>query len=428
MLFGLFTSKDKKAWESAHQWLETAERVWHFRRDLWSEADLKEYEMRTGQVREQLKMKVGAVTLEPTIDALEKTLARLGGRVYPRGSFAENIEFLLMAAIVIIGIRTYIVQPFKIPTNSMWPTYYGMKGETFSDTQPVPNAAERAFRFLAFGATRRAAIAPDSGEVSAKFFTDGRMAYTLRNDRKWLVIPTQVREYTFYVNGSPTSLRVPMDFHDFDSIVQKHFFGSAEGFTKYVDAAGRKGALSLTQIPIREGAPGAARAFQMSLGKTVAVGAPVLQFDILTGDQLFVDRVSFHFVKPSVGSGFVFRTNHIDGIGEDQYYIKRLVGVPGDRLEIRDPVLYRNGAPITGAKAFEKNAQTEGLYRGYSNMGTLLPPGEVLTVPENSFFALGDNSHDSRDGRYWGFVPAQDAIGRPLFIYYPFTSRWGLAK
>jgi signal peptidase I len=61
-------------------------------------------------------------------------------------------------------------------------------------------------------------------------------------------------------------------------------------------------------------------------------------------------------------------------------------------------------------------------------MGTLLPPGEVLTVPENSFFALGDNSHDSRDGRYWGFVPAEDAIGRPLFIYYPFTSRWGLAK
>ncbi|MBP7373115.1 MAG: S26 family signal peptidase, partial [Opitutaceae bacterium] len=186
MLFGLFTSKDKKAWESAHQWLETAERVWHFRRDLWSEADLKEYEMRTGQVREQLKMKVGAVTLEPTIDALEKTLARLGGRVYPRGSFAENIEFLLMAAIVIIGIRTYIVQPFKIPTNSMWPTYYGMKGETFSDTQPVPGAAARAFRFLAFGATRRAAIAPDSGEVSAKFFPDGRMAYTVCNDRKWL--------------------------------------------------------------------------------------------------------------------------------------------------------------------------------------------------------------------------------------------------
>jgi signal peptidase I len=427
MLFGLFTSKDKKAWESAHQWLETAERVWHFRRDLWSEADLKEYEMRTGQVREQLKMKVGAVTLEPTIDALEKTLARLGGRVYPRGSFAENIEFLLMAAIVIIGIRTYIVQPFKIPTNSMWPTYYGMKAKpsrTPSPCQVRPSGRSASSR-LAPRAARPSRPIPARWR---QVFPDGRMAYTVCNDRKWLVISTQVREYTFYVNGSPTTLRVPMDFHDFDSIVQKQFFGSAEGFTKYVDEAGRKGALSLTQIPVREGAPGAARAFQMNLGKTVAAGAPVLQFDILTGDQLFVDRVSFHFVKPSVGSGFVFRTNHIDGIGEDQYYIKRLVGVPGDRLEIRDPVLYRNGAPITGAKAFEKNAQTEGLYRGYSNMGTLLPPGEVLTVPENSFFALGDNSHDSRDGRYWGFVPAEDAIGRPLFIYYPFTSRWGLAK
>jgi signal peptidase I len=57
-----------------------------------------------------------------------------------------------------------------------------------------------------------------------------------------------------------------------------------------------------------------------------------------------------------------------------------------------------------------------------------LEAGETLTVPENDFFALGDNSYNSADGRYWGFVPAKDAIGRPLFIYYPFTKRWGPAR
>ncbi len=428
MLFGLFSSKDKKAWEAAHTWLETAERVWHYRRDLWSEADLKEYDLRVGQVRAQLKLKVSAVTLEPTIDALEKTLSRLGGRVYPRGSFAENVEFLLMAAIVIIGIRTYFVQPFKIPTNSMWPTYYGMTADVFSPEEPAPGMVARAFRLLAFGATRHAAIAPTEGEVSAKFFPDGRMAYTVRNDRKWLVIPTQVREYTFYVDGTPTTVRVPLDFHDFDSIVQNRFFGGVDGFRSHLDAANKHGGVELTQIQIQEGSPSAARAYLIKLGRTVTAGTPLLQFDILTGDQLFVDRVSFHFVPPRVGDGFVFRTNHIEGIGVDQYYIKRLVGVPGDQLEVRDPVLYRNGAPITGAAAFDKNARREGLYRGYCNMGTLLPEGKTLTVPPDAFFAMGDNSHNSQDGRYWGFVPAQDAIGRPLFIYYPFTRRFGVAR
>jgi signal peptidase I len=54
--------------------------------------------------------------------------------------------------------------------------------------------------------------------------------------------------------------------------------------------------------------------------------------------------------------------------------------------------------------------------------------GQTLTVPPHAFFALGDNSFNSADGRYWGFVPAADVVGRPLFVYYPFTRRWGPAR
>ena len=54
-----------------------------------------------------------------------------------------------------------------------------------------------------------------------------------------------------------------------------------------------------------------------------------------------------------------------------------------------------------------------------------LSKGKTFTVPEDSFFAMGDNSWDSQDSRYWGTVPGNDVIGRPLFIYYPFTKRWG---
>jgi signal peptidase I len=167
-------------------------------------------------------------------------------------------------------------------------------------------------------------------------------------------------------------------------------------------------------------------------GREVQSGDRILAFDILTGDQLFVDRLSYHFVPPQVGQGFVFRTGNIPGLAGDQYYIKRLVGVPGDTLEIREPELWRNGAPITGAKAFDRNNRQEGAYAGYipgpdHHPGSMLRAGEVVTLPEPRYFALGDNSNNSADSRYWGYVPAADVVGKPLVIYYPFTRRWGLA-
>ena len=103
-----------------------------------------------------------------------------------------------------------------------------------------------------------------------------------------------------------------------------------------------------------------------------------------------------------------------------------LVGVPGDSVEIKAPVLWRNGQPIEGAAAFGRNARREGLYPGYTNTGSL-SVGSVISVPEHSYLALGDNSPNSRDSRSWGFVPEKDVVGRPLFIYYPLTKRWGPA-
>ncbi|MES1168553.1 MAG: signal peptidase I, partial [Oleiharenicola lentus] len=109
-----------------------------------------------------------------------------------------------------------------------------------------------------------------------------------------------------------------------------------------------------------------------------------------------------------------------------QYFVKRLAGTPGDQLEIHPPVLWRNGKPIEGSPAYGRNARQEGLYPGYTN-GGLLGAGETVTVPEHFYMALGDNSPRSKDSRSWGFVPEKDVVGRPLFIYYPLTKRWGLA-
>jgi signal peptidase I len=101
---------------------------------------------------------------------------------------------------------------------------------------------------------------------------------------------------------------------------------------------------------------------------------------------------------------------------------------------MKQPRIYRNGDPITGSKTFELNAKRISPYRGYFNAShddaryTMLFEGETIKVPEHSYLALGDNSHDSFDGRFWGYVPEKDVVGTPLFIYYPFTKRWGTAK
>jgi signal peptidase I len=420
--------------ENADNWLQLADKIGHYRRDQLTAAQLQELRQKCADLRLKLKQRADASKLKLGIESLEGVLRQIGGTFYPKSAMVENVEFFLVAAIIVLGIRTYFLQPFKIPTNSMWPTYYGMTGDNLPPGTAVPGLAGRIFRLVAFGALRREGLAPGNGEVSAKFFANRQLAYTVRSDRKWLVIPTQVKEYTFYVDGAEATIRVPVDFGDVDRLFQETFFGGAEGFAQFIENAGKSGAIERTTIQLHEGAGDAVSVFLVKLGKTVKAGEPIMRFDILTGDQLFVDRVSYHFVRPHVGDGFVFRTRHIAGIGLDQYYVKRLVGLPGDTLEIRQPVLYRNGRPITGAAAFEKNARREGPYRGYFNTlrdprlgGNYLFKGEPLTVPATVFFAMGDNSGNSQDGRYWGFVPEKDVVGRPLYIYFPFTRRWGPA-
>lgn len=426
-MFGLFSSQEKKARENAANWLELSNKVWHFRRDRLTDRESGELLKRTQELKDQLKAKADAASLKLAVEGLESVLRRTGGAIYPKSSLVENVEFFLVAAIVIIGIRTYFIQPFKIPTNSMWPTYYGMTAENFPPNEESPGMLKRVLRFAAFGAQRREMIAPTSGSVSADYKENGQLDFTVQDDRSWLILPTKVKEYTLYVDGQPAHVRVPYDFNDFDRVVIENFFGDDQTFVeKFKETlAGRIRRRQQNGMARREDY---APTLRLPLNREVREGDYLVHFDILTGDQLFVDRVSYHFAPPKVGQGFVFRTENIPGIGAEQYYIKRLVGTPGDVLEVKEPILYRNGHPITGSRAFGFNERAEPPYRGYFLGPRYLMRGEQLSVPSDSFFALGDNSANSSDGRFWGFVPEKDAIGRPLFIYYPFTRRWGPAR
>ena len=415
--------------DNAANWLELADKVHHFRRDVLAPAQLEELTARRLELRTLVKERAGAEKLKLAIERLEEVMRRTGGAIYPKTALIENVEFFLVAALVILGIRTYFVQPFKIPTNSMWPTYNGMTPQVFKTRAEEPSAPATAARLLAFGAWPHRLDAPVDGEILVPVGGEARGIVSCKvvAGRSWLVLPAEVREYTLFVDDQPVKTRVPMDF-DFDWAIYDAFFAQGRPYSvqNMVAEVQRKVDARETVERVLNGQ----RMVCIRTGKRVRAGERVFSFDELTGDQLFVDRVSYHFVRPSVGSGFVFRTGNIPDIARqygDQYYIKRLVGTPGDTLEIKGSALHRNGAPITGSQAFASNANRVNRYTGYVPYGNLAT-GQTVKVGKDQYFALGDNSSNSQDGRYWGYVPAKDVVGRPILVYYPFTSRWGLGR
>ncbi len=91
-------------------------------------------------------------------------------------------------------------------------------------------------------------------------------------------------------------------------------------------------------------------------------------------------------------------------------FIKRLVGFPGEAVEIKNGTIYINDKPLLEL-VFSQ--------RYYYNRGDLAGEGQKIIIPKDSYFVLGDNSASSKDSRYWGFVPRKNIIGQALLIYWP---------
>ena len=109
--------------------------------------------------------------------------------------------------------------------------------------------------------------------------------------------------------------------------------------------------------------------------------------------------------------GFLFRG---EAWSNRKNFIKRIVGTPGDRIEIKDGNLYVNGQLIDEPPAIPR----ERFYYNKYGEGLFYTQGE-LTVPEGNFFVLGDNSARSRDSRHWGFVPLEKVRGKAILIIWP---------
>jgi signal peptidase I len=146
------------------------------------------------------------------------------------------------------------------------------------------------------------------------------------------------------------------------------------------------------------------------------------------GDHIFVDKLTYRVRAPKRGEIVVFRTDNIQSIpaqSRGQYWVKRIVGLPGERVSIKPPFVYVNGQKLTSPKIFQEIQSHEHGYEGYILPG-IYPPADFLRsetdaiqLGSDEYLVLGDNSPRSLDGRFWGALARRNIVGRVTKVYWP---------
>ncbi len=282
----------------------------------------------------------------------------------------EWVELIIVALAVAMGFRTYLLQPFKIPTGSMQPSLYGIHYK--------PDTAPAMFRtFLPLRLLRQAVAGEMPFEVRAtsggRIFSDPR-------------VPERSPETVWHIGNQTYMLSKNLTFH------------------------AKPGE---TVVP----------------GQLLVSGVKVAGDHLFVNRMAW----NFRRPRVGEVMVFSTEEMDPAQVTPDTHYIKRLAGRPGDSLRIDSPMLYVNGEAMDRNPGLKKVVTCQpGYSYGYQN-GKLLPDvrflkssDDVYEVPAEHYFGLGDNTMNSRDSRYFGPIPREKLMGPALFVYWPLSVRWGL--
>ena len=334
---------------------------------------------------------------------------------YPNAMWRENVEVILVAVAVAMAIRTFFVQPFKIPTGSMQPTLFGVISKNYllhdglrSEADfKIPTGWERVREWFE-GISYVHVVAQSDGAIDSISPMTHFLIFNIKQ--------------TLWIGGQPQTIWFPPDYGE-------------------------------QSLAVRAG---------WEPGHVYHKGEDVVKIQVAAGDHLFVDRLSYNFRKPQRGDIIVFATAGVPedrraavGMPGDQFYIKRLVGLGGETLALA-PDYEVTGAPQFGGQAVPVghlvvdgqplSASTPHFENLYSFSGVplgtktlqyqdnryyghalirALGPGREFQVSTNHLFVMGDNTMNSLDSRFWGDFPAASSIGKSFFVYWPITKRFG---
>lgn len=315
------------------------------------------------------------------IESAGERLSRAAGEwpTLHRNGWTENFEVLVVALGVAMAFRCYFFQPFKIPTGSMQPTLYGIHSRE---------------------------------QATLGFFDKPGLKIA-----KWLVTGEWYREVRVTTGG-----RVNPLYHDDSKPGYRAFAVAKRRYFVPADAVDRE-------------------ELRVDRTRNVQPGALLWSGVVKAGDHLFVNRVAWNFRAPRRGEVMVFSTRDIPGLPPGTHYIKRMVGMPGETVAIRPPEVLINGAPVVDPDTIGRITRKERLgawapqYLGYQLIGgeasvdfepALRREGDQVALGGAEYYAMGDNTGNSRDSRYWGPVPEANLLGPAAVVYWPFTSpRWG---
>ncbi len=391
------------------------EKILNHQRDILSPQAVLAVEEAIEETRQVLSNGAHRDTLEKQIERLDEAASK-GLKPYPNAAWRENIEVVLVALAVAMGIRTFFLQPFKIPTGSMQPTLFGVTSVNLIGDPgfKIPTGWTRIREWFA-GTSYIHKVAAADGAVSEVHPPFRILIFNILQ--------------TFVQGGRTYTIWFPPDYGE--------------------QPLEKRAAPEFTSTRFR-------------------AGQDILKLKVTAGDHLLVDRITFNFCPPQRGEIVVFETKgipeerretsywHVPG---DQFYIKRLVGLGGETLSIHQdyqvtdvpnmgtvPIghLMINGEPLSsqaphfqnlysffGASSATKPGQNqqvlqyhENHYYGHGMIGNLAP-GKEYKVDTDAAFVMGDNTMNSLDSRYWGDFPAKSIIGRSFFVYWPITERFG---
>ena len=410
-------------------------------RDILSPKAVSEVEAAMAGVKEAVDAQADNATLDKKMEALEEA-ATQWIKPYPNAAWRENVEVLLVALAVAMAIRTFFLQPFKIPTASMEPTLYGIE---------LTNLREKPDYQRPTG----------WGRVKEWFGGTSYLEYKAPEDGAFEGVSRPLRllifniKQTLWFNGKPhnfwfvpdTGGGMPYQFNVIQTIQ-----------AAFMNLPATPQDQMPSDLEIHMGIP---------RGTMFHRGDDVLKMKVVAGDHLFIDRLSYNFVPPSRGDIVVFQTKGIPEdqrtywhIPADEFYIKRLIGLGGDTLSIKQdytvtgvpgrgglgdvPVghVVVNGHPLTastphfenlyaysGVPVGAKTIKFDGWDHYYGHaMQEQLSPGNEFHVRPGYLFVMGDDTLNSLDSRYWGDFPANKVIGKAFFVYWPINARFGLSN